>query len=53
MSMGRFMGIMKDLWGRSMWHRAMLVAPEIALILWVGYVSVATRSSAQFFHRKS
>ena len=52
MSMGRFMGIMKDLWGRSMWHRAMLVAPEIALILWVGYVSMATRSSAQFFTAK-
>src|SRR2546430_4353838 len=52
MDMGRFMGIMKDLWGRSMWHRAMLVAPEIALILWVGYVSMATRSSAQFFTAK-
>src|SRR5712664_4573054 len=52
MSMGRFMGIMKDLWGRSMWHRAMLVAPEIAFILWVGYVSMATRSSAQFFTAK-
>jgi multidrug resistance efflux pump len=52
MSMGRYMGIMKDLWGRSMWHRAMLVAPEIALILWVGYVSMATRSSAQFFTAK-
>src|SRR6266404_2477033 len=52
MSVGRFMGIMKDLWGRSMWHRAMLVAPEIALILWVGYVSMATRSSAQFFTAK-
>jgi len=50
--MGRFVGTVKKLWGRSMWHRAMLVAPEIALILWVGYVSVATRSSAQFFTAK-
>src|SRR5882672_2156127 len=52
MDMGRFMEIMKELWGRSMWHRAMLVAPEIALILWVGYVSMATRSSAQYFTAK-
>jgi HlyD family secretion protein len=50
--MGRFVNMMKQLWGRSMWHRAMLVAPEIALILWVGYVSMATRSSAQFFTAK-
>src|SRR6266436_1750084 len=51
-AMGSFVGIVKKLWGRSMWHRAMLVAPEIALILWVGYVSMATRSSAQFFTAK-
>jgi len=50
--MGRFSEKLKELWGRSMWHRAMLVAPEIALILWVGYVSVGTRSSAQFFTAK-
>src|ERR1700730_11118899 len=50
--MGRFKEMMKKLWGRSMWHRAMLVAPEIALILWAGYVSVGTRSSAQFFTAK-
>src|ERR1700682_164392 len=50
--MGRFKEKMKELWGRSMWHRAMLVAPEIALILWAGYVSVGTRSSAQFFTAK-
>src|ERR1700676_5324122 len=50
--MGRFKEKMKELWGRSMWHRAMLVTPEIALILWAGYVSVGTRSSAQFFTAK-
>ena len=32
-----------------MLHRAMLVAPPVALMLWVGYISVGTRSSAQFF----
>jgi HlyD family secretion protein len=50
--MARFSAKLKELWGRSMWHRAMLVAPEIALILWVGYVSVGSRSSAQFFTAK-
>src|ERR1700730_14157017 len=50
--MGRFSEKLKELWGRSMWHRAMLVAPEIALILWVGYVSVGTRSNSQFFTAK-
>src|SRR3984893_13470502 len=50
--MGRFSEKLKELWGRSMWHRAMLVAPEIALILWVGYASVGTRSNAQFFTAK-
>jgi HlyD family secretion protein len=50
--MGRFSEKLKELWARSMWHRAMLVAPEIALILWAGYVSVGTRSSAQFFTAK-
>jgi len=50
--MGRFKEKMKEIWARSMWHRAMLVAPEIALILWAGYVSVGTRSSAQFFTAK-
>ena len=35
-----------------MLHRAMLVAPPVALLLWVGYVSVGARSSAQFFTAK-
>ena len=38
--MGRLVGKLKDLWVRSMKHRAMLVAPPIALILWGAYVSV-------------
>jgi HlyD family secretion protein len=39
----------KELWNRSMLHRALLVAPPIVLLLWTGYVSVGARSSAQFF----
>jgi HlyD family secretion protein len=50
--MGRFVEQMKGLWGRSMWHRAMLVAPEIALILWFAYISVGARSTSQFFTAK-
>jgi HlyD family secretion protein len=50
--MGRFVEKMKDVWRRSMLHRAMLVAPPIALILWVGYVSAGARSSAQYFTAK-
>jgi HlyD family secretion protein len=47
--MGRFAEVLKNVWRRSMVHRAMLVAPPIALILWAGAVSVGSRSSAQFF----
>ncbi|MGD0907791.1 MAG: efflux RND transporter periplasmic adaptor subunit [Candidatus Acidiferrales bacterium] len=50
--MGRFTAILKNLWERSMMHRAMLVAPPVALILWAGYISVGTRSSAQYFTAK-
>jgi HlyD family secretion protein len=50
--MGRLVGKLKDLWVRSMKHRAMLVAPPIALILWGAYVSVGARSPAQYFTAK-
>ena len=50
--MGRIVEKMKDVWQRSMMHRAMLVAPPIALILWAGYVSVGARSNAQYFTAK-
>src|ERR1700676_1690141 len=50
--MGRFVGKLKEYWQRSMLHRAMLVAPPVALMLWAGYISVGTRSSAQFFTAK-
>jgi HlyD family secretion protein len=45
-------GKIKEYWKQSMLHRAMLVAPPVALMLWVGYISVGTRSSAQFFTAK-
>src|ERR1039458_9909782 len=50
--MGRLFGMVKDLWLRSMMHRAMLVAPPIALILWAGYVSVGARNDTQYFAAK-
>jgi HlyD family secretion protein len=50
--MGRFVEKTKEVWRASMLHRAMLVAPPVALILWAGYVSVGARSSAQFFTAK-
>src|ERR1700692_878613 len=50
--MNRTMEILKGLWQRSMMHRAMLVAPPVALILWFGYVSVGQRSTAQYFTAK-
>ena len=43
---------LKDSWRRSMLQRAMLVAPPVALILWLGYVSVGSRGSVQYFTAK-
>ena len=42
----------KDMWRRSMLHRAMLVAPPVALVLWLGYVSVGARGDVQYFTAK-
>jgi HlyD family secretion protein len=50
--MGHMIEKMKNVWQRSMMHRAMLVAPPVALILWAGYVSVADHSTAQYFTAK-
>src|SRR5271169_99348 len=50
--MGNLLGKLKDLWQRSMMHRAMLVAPPVALILWAGYISMGQRSGAQYFTAK-
>src|SRR5271154_1533692 len=51
-AMARYLEILKGLWQRSMMHRAMLVAPPVALILWFGYISVGQRSGAQYFTAK-
>jgi HlyD family secretion protein len=50
--MGNFIGKIKEYWKRSMLHRAMLVAPPVALMLWIGTISLGTRSNAQFFTAK-
>src|SRR5712671_7827108 len=50
--MGTVIGKIKEYWTRSMLHRAMLVAPPVALMLWIGTISIGTRSSAQFFTAK-
>src|ERR1700722_13489807 len=50
--MARLFEILKNLWQRSMMHRALLVAPPVALLLWVAIVTVATRPAAQYFTAK-
>ena len=50
--MARLLEILKGLWLRSMMHRALLVAPPVALILWMGYVTVGARTTAQYFTAK-
>jgi multidrug resistance efflux pump len=50
--MGGLAAKVKDLWRRSMLHRAMLVAPPVVLLLWIGYVSVGQRSAVQYFTAK-
>jgi HlyD family secretion protein len=50
--MARLLEILKALWLRSMMHRALLVAPPVALILWMGYVTVGARTTAQYFTAK-
>ena len=51
--MARIVEILKDLWQRSMMHRAMLVAPPVALMLWVGLrLGRRSASTAQYFTAK-
>jgi HlyD family secretion protein len=50
--MSRLVQFLKSLWLRSTLHRALLVAPPVALILWLGYISVGNRSTAQYFSAK-
>jgi HlyD family secretion protein len=50
--MGHLIGKLKEMWLRSMMHRTLLVAPPVALLLWVGYVSVGAPATAQYFTAK-
>src|SRR5258708_22572291 len=50
--MGTIIGKIKEYWRRSMLHRAMLVARAVAMMLWIGTISIGTRSNAQFFTAK-
>src|ERR1700720_2284005 len=50
--MARLLQILKNIWLRSMMYRALLVAPPVALFLWVGLVTVGARTTAQYFTAK-
>jgi HlyD family secretion protein len=50
--MARPLEILKGLWLRSMMHRALLVAPPVALLLWFSYITLGTRTAAQYFTAK-
>ena len=50
--MSRLVESLKSFWRRSTVHRVLLVAPPVAVVLWLGYISVGTRSSAQYFTAK-
>jgi len=50
--MSRVTDWMKTLWERSMLHRAMLVAPPVALLLLVGFWTVGTRQGTTYYTAK-
>ncbi|HTC64405.1 MAG TPA: efflux RND transporter periplasmic adaptor subunit [Candidatus Saccharimonadales bacterium] len=50
--MGRISDFLKNIWLKSMTGRALLVAPPVALILWLGYVTVGARTPTQYFTAK-
>jgi HlyD family secretion protein len=50
--MGRLLEALKGMWQRSMMHRALMVAPPVALILLGAYASVGQRGGAQYFTAK-
>jgi HlyD family secretion protein len=50
--MSRISEFLKNIWLKSMTGRALLVAPPVALLLWFGYITVGTRSTAQYFTAK-
>ncbi len=50
--MSRVTDWMKTLWERSMLHRAMLVAPPVALLLLVGFWTIGTRQATTYYTAK-
>ncbi len=50
--MKRIVQALAAVWHKSMMYRAMLVAPPIALILLVGYVTVGSRANVQYYTAK-
>ena len=50
--MGRITNWMKTLWEQSMFHRAMLVAPPVALLLLAAFWTVGSRSAVQYYTAK-
>lgn len=50
--MARLLAFLKGLWLRSMMYRALLVAPPVALFLWIAYLTLGTRTSVQYFTAK-
>ena len=42
----------KTMWGRSVMHRALLVAPPVVVLLLAGFLTVGNRASAQYFTAK-
>ena len=44
--------IVNAFWRRSMLNRALMVAPPVALLLWLAVVTLGTRSTAQYFTAK-
>ncbi len=50
--MSRVIDWMKSLWQRSMLHRALLVAPPVALVLLAGYWQYGARPATQYYTAK-
>src|SRR6202140_2180117 len=50
--MARISEFLKNICVKSRMGRALLVAPPVALILWLGYVTVGARTTAQYFTAK-
>lgn len=50
--MARISEFFTNIWLKSMMGRALLVAPPVAFLLWLGYITVGTRTPTQYFTAK-